>query len=99
VRNRLFLLIRETPGMVFGEIYEEFRPIAERVTGKNFPAASLTRMLITLRDLQILRTNLPEHLLTRGRSPQYYVNAEFTDKVLDAYLEALQALRDSNSQT
>lgn len=92
VRERLYCHVRDNPGLFFGEIYDGFRPLAQEVTGQNFPTASFARHLQKMRDVGVLETDLPAGR-ARGRSPRYYSVPEVADRLLDELLARINALR------
>lgn len=92
VRKRLYLFIKENPGLVFGDIYAHMRPVVEEMTGKNYPASSLARTLTQMRTNDVLTTNLrPDQLA--GRSPQYFANDKLVEEMLDAFLEDVSEMK------
>jgi ArsR family transcriptional regulator len=88
VRTAIFRYVRENPGAVFGDIYDAVRLDIESQTGAPFPQQSLSRHLRTLREADVLATDIPEHL-RRGRSPKYTVNEDRAKALVAAFVNSL----------
>ena len=97
LRARLFEFIRDNPGLVFGQIYSGFREEAESITGRTFTAQNFSRHLRIMREIGVLNTNLPENLL-KGRSPQYEIDAERSDSMIDAVVMFVDGYRTGRTR-
>lgn len=95
IRAHLFEYIRTNPDLVFGQIYEGFRGTAELLTGKNFIPQNLARHLRVMRQSGVIKTSLPDNLL-QGRSPQYAVDAEKSDAMIDAVVSFVDGYRSQS---
>ncbi|PPF11955.1 ArsR family transcriptional regulator [Rathayibacter rathayi] len=97
-RAAIFEYVNEHPGCYFGELLGDVAPTLTKPAEDGKPERKMTRQnfaghLKVMVDAGVIVTDLPEEERNRPQRPKYFVDAERTDAVIQAWIEHVEKFR------